>query len=273
MIHVPDIVVIFGVVYFQNQQEHFDNVDGKTFDCKHCRKKFLKQSSLSKHLQTHDGLNCSICGKKFCSFSSLNKHKLEHAKKEKDLKLKCRRCPNIFKKNQLLKNHFVSCHLKYEDIENLSYRVFPCDVCKKIFPDNKKLVKHAHVHAGDKLFPCTFCGKTFSVKFNCRTHEMMHQNNNYSHRCDVCGNEFITKRDLGNHMKTHNKNFDVFNTQLPLNVPVPVSIKKVTPVNVEPTNNINSTNEPVEGLIYEYNEIKIYRNDLSQTDVEQADIQ
>ena len=92
---------------------------------------------------------------------------------------------------------------KYNKNINKSYK---CDICEKIFPKRKYLLRHVHtVHvktksivAINKEYTCDICHKLFTAgSFKQNVHEGQKE-----YKCERCGKEF---GQLGN-LKIHIKN-------------------------------------------------------------------
>ena len=58
-------------------------------------------------------------------------------------------------------------------------------------------------HYGVGQLPsCGECGKQFTTTRNLKKHEQMHTETK-NHKCEICGIRFLSKGNLGNHLKTH----------------------------------------------------------------------
>ena len=57
-----------------------------------------------------------------------------------------------------------------EEMGIVKKKVFPCDVCGKIFANQCKIDRHMLVHTGVKNFTCSICQKAFNRKDNLKVH-------------------------------------------------------------------------------------------------------
>ncbi|XP_067013708.1 zinc finger protein 420 isoform X2 [Anabrus simplex] len=93
-------------------------------------------------------------------------------------------------------------------------RPYVCQHCGVGFAREKALGSHARIHAGDSPFECNTCGEMFwdigllrehsKSKHSGRMHVKSEVNSDeYSHVCQVCGQNFASDADLLAHMETH----------------------------------------------------------------------
>ena len=104
----------------------------KSYKCRDCRKAFVYQSSLKKHMEIHTGEKpyaCANCGKTFRYILHLNKH---------------------------MRNH--------------SLKTFECPECGKSFNKSSKLKEHVRIHTGEKPYKCKECGKGYTNSSSLKTH-------------------------------------------------------------------------------------------------------
>lgn len=87
-------------------------------------------------------------------------------------------------------------------------RKFVCPFCKIVMFGNEDSFKyHLFKHKPKKShFKCEFCTQTFIQSDQYKKHLAEHQNVLYSKflTCDECGKKYIGKRNLINHLATHN---------------------------------------------------------------------
>ena len=84
-----------------------------------------------------------------------------------------------------------------------------CFICKKGFPDKRKLTRHKKTHKEDKAFQCTTCSKSFSERAHLNKHLLRHYSpakqdvQEFKFNCSKCHTGFNVERDLEIHNSIH----------------------------------------------------------------------
>lgn len=115
--------------------------DVKRYICSYCGKGFHKSTNMVNHMVTHTGTRehkCDICGKMFGRRYGLINHHRVHTG-EKPCKCRIEGCDRAYMYIVDLKRHLYSAHGIYT-------KKFECNVCGKIYPENKLLVAHMKSH-------------------------------------------------------------------------------------------------------------------------------
>nr|XP_044616051.1 zinc finger protein 114 isoform X1 [Equus asinus] len=109
----------------------------KSYRCHNCRKAFVYQSFLRRHMEIHTGekpYECKKCGKAFRYSLHLNKHVRKHIVKQS----------------------------------------FECKECGKAFSKSSNLTEHIRIHTGEKPYKCEECGRAFAHSSGFKIHLKTH---------------------------------------------------------------------------------------------------
>lgn len=115
--------------------------DGNKVVCPYCGKILSSYSYMQQHINIHLNLrpyNCSICNKNFGMKSTLRSHLRAH-RNEKPHQCKIDNCNRYYWKAIDVRRH----QFKIHGIRN---ECFPCTVCSKLYPDEKRLREHMNSH-------------------------------------------------------------------------------------------------------------------------------
>ncbi|XP_068215374.1 zinc finger protein 665-like [Palaemon carinicauda] len=192
--------------------------------CEYCAKTFQSKSALQIHVNIKHkdkGLQCSMCPKKFLFPSYLKLH-FANAHSQCTPQYKCQECGFCAVTESYLKSHMTRMHSGSEK------RKYTCQVCRKNFRSNARLVEHTRIHTGERPFACPVCFKTFYSQSNLYAHErtvhgrlnnygskdMIEENENppvmkkvfsSCYQCQSCSETFSNKKKLKAHMENeHN---------------------------------------------------------------------
>ncbi|XP_063532343.1 zinc finger protein 239-like [Cydia strobilella] len=162
-------------------------------------KESCSSPTLDEFVINKDFLKCRICQKIFDNNSSLTRHMLTHnidkptlkkkGKKNKEI-ITCKNC-----RMQFTSSHTYSKHRQTHVFE----KPFKCEFCEKAFNSKYLLTNHERTHTGEKPFSCDLCDKRFTEKVNLNRHKKSHSGAK-PYRCNVCSNSFTCKQNLEVHM-------------------------------------------------------------------------
>jgi len=83
-------------------------------------------------------------------------------------------------------------------------RPYPCDLCEREFARKAALRIHkVSVHTNLKSYLCADCGAAFKANSALIDHKKRVHLQIKSHRCNFCGKDFFSKKDFGEHQRTH----------------------------------------------------------------------
>lgn len=202
--------------------------------CLLCKKLLSDNKDLQDHFSYHDlselkRFPCHLCDIKFVKFSTLEKHlQLVHLKKStanynrqsSDLTRLRQEALNLFDikvqdngdpelspdENCGSQDLNTNADLQEENAGfNQKKKIYKCEVegCGKTFHHMTSFIMHGRcVHSDERSFCCQICSKAFKTSSNLNVHIKMH-NNQRDHPCTICKQSFFTSSHLKAHMKIH----------------------------------------------------------------------
>ena len=168
--------------------------------CVICSQEFDTRQLLMAHMRTYNR-TCPKCQKKFPRINNLKQHMLTHLNVDTSIDYKCKKC-NIDHTDLDSLNHHMVLNHPNETMPNP--QLFPCTLCKKVFPTEFHLKRHKYKHEcrQSKRFICSICDKAFSRKSYYEDHKITHTNQR-PYSCKICGATYRYSRGLRHHMHTH----------------------------------------------------------------------
>lgn len=213
-------------------ETHFKNhelSEIQRFPCHLCSLKFVKFSTLEKHLQiVHlekkqwnksdkcDELNslrqevknlCSTIGKK-PETKSINVEESSAQKAEEKIKSTTERLDDdddSFEGNDTIDETLADD--SESQVEEKKEKFYRCtfDGCSSVLRHQSSFIMHERcVHREEKPFTCEICSKSFKTISNLNVHIKMHKNQR-DHLCIICNQAFFTSSHLKAHIKIHSK--------------------------------------------------------------------
>ena len=174
----------------------------RPYQCPHCDKNFAENSTLFRHVATHDitdkrPFSCDQCPKSFRRKFQLQAHVSSHSQK----KNKCSQCDKCFAGPSLLKEH-----MRVHSGE----KPFSCPVCNKHFRNQSHVKRHMATHTKPQPFQCIECDQLFGlqVRLENHVHRTGHTGKN-KFACSHCKRTFKKKSNYSNHIKKHKSTVQV----------------------------------------------------------------
>ncbi|XP_032591065.1 zinc finger protein 235 isoform X2 [Drosophila grimshawi] len=140
---------------------------------------------------------CDVCHTSFSTDHALQAHQYRAHKFGDGGWFKCILCENHFERR---------CHLQQHNQRVHMGKTFNCGLCKRSFAFSSQLSSHMRTHDEKhiaKPFVCEFCGKSFKQKIQMSNHVTAVHTKIRAFKCTMCPKDFLTKRDLKDHIKAH----------------------------------------------------------------------
>uniref|UniRef100_A0A1B0BE62 Protein krueppel n=1 Tax=Glossina palpalis gambiensis TaxID=67801 RepID=A0A1B0BE62_9MUSC len=139
------------------------------------------------------GINCGYCDKIYLCVNTLRVH---HYKDHQvgELPFKCEQCGRTFDQNSSLTVHIQRAHVG---------KVYQCEYCERRFAVKSDLNVHKRIHTAEKPHVCEHCGKSFRLRSQLGYHVTAIHTKIRAFKCTMCPKDFLKKRDLTDHVKTH----------------------------------------------------------------------
>uniref|UniRef100_A0A3B5LBP2 Zinc finger protein 335 n=1 Tax=Xiphophorus couchianus TaxID=32473 RepID=A0A3B5LBP2_9TELE len=193
-------------------------------NCWICGSRFLTQEDLRFHIDSHEGndpelFKCLQCSYRCKRWSSLKEHMFNH---EGTKPFKCEECDysSVYKKDVIRHSAVHTC-LSFSFLQVPKVLEFPCPVCDKVYPMQKRLTQHMKTHSSEKphmcdkvwslflsnsaftsqssVFKCEFCDYSCENKKLLLNHQLSHTNDR-PFRCDYCKYSTSKEEFLVSHM-------------------------------------------------------------------------
>nr|XP_023652536.1 zinc finger protein 335 isoform X5 [Paramormyrops kingsleyae] len=185
-------------------------------NCRICGSRFLSQEDLRFHIDSHDGndperFKCLQCSYRCKRWSSLKEHMFNH---EGTKPYKCDECDytSVYKKD-VIRHSAVHSKDKKKKSDQACFGVlqapkvtqYPCPVCSRVYPMQKRLTQHMKTHSSEKPHMCDKCGKSFKKRYTFKMHLLTHIQSYGTSRfkCEFCEYTCDNKKLLLNHQLSH----------------------------------------------------------------------
>ena len=195
----------------QRHEKTAHAVGGKKslYQCEWCKKQFTTAYNLKEHERIHTGdrisHTCGICNKQYNDRSNFNRHMRTHyvssqnaqLKRENTRLLMCTYCDKAFSTKYRLREHVGYVHTG----ENRNI----CNTCGKVFCNQYELKRHSNVHTGDHVIKCDICDMMFSRVSSLNRHRAARHSDDTMKdiECKICNKRFTRHWTLNNHMNLH----------------------------------------------------------------------
>ncbi|XP_061217321.1 zinc finger protein 335 isoform X5 [Neopsephotus bourkii] len=177
--------------------------------CRICGSRFLTHDDLRFHVNSHEANNpqlfkCLQCSYRARRWSSLKEHMFNHVGSKP---YKCEECSytSVYKKDVIRHSAVHSRDRKKRADPPPKLNSFPCPVCNRIYPMQKRLTQHMKTHSTEKPHMCDKCGKSFKKRYTFKMHLLTHIQAiaNRRFKCEFCDYVCEDKKVLLNHQLSH----------------------------------------------------------------------
>ncbi|XP_013989857.1 zinc finger protein 335 isoform X2 [Salmo salar] len=179
-------------------------------NCWICGSRFLSQDDLRFHVDSHQGndpecFKCLQCNYRCKRWSSLKEHMFNH---QGNKPFKCEECDysSVYKKDVIRHSAIHNKDKKAKSESQVSKVLsFPCPVCHRVYPMQKRLTQHMKTHSAEKPHMCDKCGKSFKKRYTFKMHLLTHIQSvdNSRFKCEFCDYDCDNKKLLLNHQLSH----------------------------------------------------------------------
>ncbi|XP_050999752.1 zinc finger protein 335 isoform X3 [Acomys russatus] len=177
--------------------------------CRICGSRFLSHEDLRFHVNSHEAgdpqlFKCLQCNYRSRRWSSLKEHMFNHVGSKP---YKCEECSytSVYRKDVIRHAAVHSQDRKKRPDPTPKLSSFPCPVCGRVYPMQKRLTQHMKTHSTEKPHMCDKCGKSFKKRYTFKMHLLTHIQAvaNRRFKCEFC--EFVCedKKALLNHQLSH----------------------------------------------------------------------
>ncbi|XP_032897525.1 zinc finger protein 335 isoform X2 [Amblyraja radiata] len=177
--------------------------------CRICGSRFLTQEDLRFHIDSHEGndperFKCLQCSYRCKRWSSLKEHMFNHVGTKP---YKCEECDytSVYKKDVLRHSSIHTKERKKKADLVPKVNSYPCPVCYRVYPMQKRLTQHLKTHSAEKPHMCDKCGKSFKKRYTFKMHLLTHIQSvgNSRFKCEFCDYICENKKLLLNHQLSH----------------------------------------------------------------------
>ncbi|KAM7090629.1 zinc finger protein 335 isoform 6-T6 [Ciconia maguari] len=177
--------------------------------CRICGSRFLTHDDLRFHVNSHEAndpqlFKCLQCSYRSRRWSSLKEHMFNHVGSKP---YKCEECnyTSVYKKDVIRHSTVHNRDRKKRADPPPKLNSFPCPVCNRIYPMQKRLTQHMKTHSTEKPHMCDKCGKSFKKRYTFKMHLLTHIQAiaNRRFKCEFCDYVCEDKKVLLNHQLSH----------------------------------------------------------------------
>ncbi|XP_038185330.1 zinc finger protein 335 isoform X1 [Arvicola amphibius] len=177
--------------------------------CRICGSRFLSLEDLRFHVNSHEAgdpqlFKCLQCSYRSRRWSSLKEHMFNHVGSKP---YKCDECSytSVYRKDVIRHAAVHSRDRKKRPDPTPKLSSFPCPVCGRVYPMQKRLTQHMKTHSTEKPHMCDKCGKSFKKRYTFKMHLLTHIQAvaNRRFKCEFCEFFCDDKKALLNHQLSH----------------------------------------------------------------------
>uniref|UniRef100_A0A670IR21 Zinc finger protein 335 n=1 Tax=Podarcis muralis TaxID=64176 RepID=A0A670IR21_PODMU len=177
--------------------------------CRICGSRFLTPEDLRFHVNSHEAgdpqlFRCLQCSYRSRRWSSLKEHMFNHVGSKP---YKCEECDytSVYRKDVIRHSAVHNRDKKKRADPPPKRSSFPCPVCSRVYPMQKRLTQHMKTHSTEKPHMCDKCGKSFKKRYTFKMHLLTHIQPvaNCRFKCEFCDHVCEDKKLLLKHQLLH----------------------------------------------------------------------
>lgn len=166
--------------------------------CRICGSRFLSHEDLRFHVNSHEAgdpqlFRCLQCSYRSRRWSSLKEHMFNHVGSKP---YKCDECSytSVYRKDVIRHAAVHSQDRKKRPDPTPKLSSFPCPVCGRVYPMQKRLTQHMKTHSTEKPHMCDKCGKSFKKRYTFKMHLLTHIQAVANRRCVPTGGPWVREK-------------------------------------------------------------------------------
>lgn len=139
---------------------------------------------------------CGVCLLRFKIKAHLIRHMLlrhrqgDATKQAEKIYSRCLRCNELYSSTVELESHLREKHKS----------TLPCDICLRLFEDEKALNRHRMFHVGENPFTCDVCNKQCKSSSHLHFHRRSHFTADLGYGCPHCQRQFSSSGNRQKHI-------------------------------------------------------------------------
>jgi len=162
------------------------------FPCNQCKQGAQTQEGLDRHVENNHRGKQHLCAYCEAAFSEVQGRSLHEKAMHGEKTLSCGQCDMRFSLTSKLNMHIRNVHIKKKD------KV--CPECGEKFFNLDTFRCHVNRHSDTRPFACEVCGQCYLTNRDLKRHRKVHT---VPYKCQLCDRSFSAKYILDDHLRKH----------------------------------------------------------------------